>query len=234
MLFLLLVFVCFLGVEPAYAQIPKYQWTIQARFQTHFCEKYIPFWEGSPEDEPYIEPVYGRPLYEYGPWDNNGITPPFISSSPPTIEFLGYDIPNHTPCPGWPNGGPTFPYFGNWLITMPSDVEDYSGPTSWVQSVDMYNPQIRLVSKQLGLADFSCEIIIPGPLPPYDFQNDLQRINNSKSRSFDVDLIGNYDIPTKPTLPLTIGGYTREINLGGLINLKYFFYSMIMWRVFFK
>ena len=94
---------------------------------------------------------------------------------------------------------------------------------------------VRDVSFEIKSDSFSCEVPVPAAAPSYNFQNDLERIKSKRSlHSFDIDLIGDYEIATSPTLPLAIGGYRRDINLGGLINLKYFFYSMIMWRVFFK
>lgn len=84
------------------------------------------------------------------------------------------------------------------------------------------------------MGEFSCDIGIPAPANPYNPEQELERLRNRlQPAHLDVDLIGDYQIPIKAILPLQIGSYRRDINLGGLVNLRFFFYGIILWRTFF-
>ncbi|MCT7952127.1 hypothetical protein NG798_20215 [Ancylothrix sp. C2] len=75
---------------------------------------------------------------------------------------------------------------------------------------------------KIPIGEFSCDVGIPAPASPYNPEQELERLRNRpQSPQLDIDLIGDYEIKTSPILPLQIGTFRREINLGGLINLKF-------------
>lgn len=125
---------------------------------------------------------------------------------------------------------PTFPN-GKWVVTVTNSDNGenfliYTGDNAW-------NPRVSVVrGREIKLADF-CDVVIVFPIPSYDSLQHIERIKNTTQRQLDINLIGDYSIPTIASLPLNIGTYHREINLGGLYNIRFFFYSMILWRVFF-
>lgn len=157
-----------------------------------------------------------------------GVT--LFTDKTPTFETL-YDTSQPYPvCPNIPDRDI---YYSALTATIFIDGEYYG--EYYFSGTD---PEVRLTKKAAPPTppgEFTCNVVMPTPLQPFNSSQNISRITNqSQPAQLDVDLIGNYEIPTSPSLTIQLGGYSRDINLGGLVNLKYFFYSMIMWRVFFE
>lgn len=220
-----MLFVCFSvgNVSPAFAQQnqTKYEWHIEF-WGNPSCDKKDFYYDVDSEGQETTV-VFDVP-------DAIFLESVVISVNPPTAE-VGIQGDSVWECWSVAASQPTYPNT-DWFLTAHSGDTGDLIVNQTISPMFFVRVNVRR-GREIKMADF-CEIIIPVAGAFYNSQQHINRIKNRSIPQIDINLIGDYEIPVITSLPIKIGTYQTAINLGGLRNLRYFFYSMIMWRTFFK